>query len=430
MNMAERKFTVSVASPSQCKRVLSLDIDSEELSKEKALVISKLRGELKVPGFRQGKVPEKYIQKNYASMIHGDAVRNLLPRIFEEALESEGISPVGEPSFDNLKAEDGLNITVDVSVEVRPDVKIDGYKGVKVKVTRKKIDDHAVDHAIEHLQERMTTLKVVDREAQKSDFLLIDYGPVLDSGEVDEQHMSRNHPVDLEGGQLLPEFLEALPGMAIGEDKDVRVKYPEDFPDKDNAGTEKVFRVTVKEIKEKVRPEIDDAFAQNMGSQFSDLAALRKQIEDDLIKDDEKRFEHDVEEGVIDELIKKNPFEVPETMVQNYLSSILEEDRRRRPQVEDEAAREKEVREHFHDAAVRTIRKYFVLDAVSKQESIQVDPTDVDAKIEEIVKGSGEREEEVRSYFRHPERRHSVENELMDKKVLKFLADGADVKVA
>ena len=83
MNMAERKFTVSVASPSQCKRVLSLDIDSEELSKEKALVISKLRGELKVPGFRQGKVPEKYIQKNYASMIHGDAVRNLLPRIFE-----------------------------------------------------------------------------------------------------------------------------------------------------------------------------------------------------------------------------------------------------------------------------------------------------------------------------------------------------------
>ncbi|MCZ6767411.1 MAG: trigger factor [bacterium] len=428
--MAERKFTVRVASPSQCKRVLSLDIDSEEIQKEKARVADKLRRELKVPGFRKGKVPEKFVQKNYASVIHGDAVRNLLPKVFEEALDREGISPVGEPSFDNLKAEDGSNITVDVSVEVKPDVTIKGYKGIKVKVSRKTVDDKAVDHALAHLQERMTTLRVVDRETQKGDFVLIDYAPILDNGEIDEQHMSRNYPVDLDGAQLLPEFLEALPGMAIGEDKDVRVRYPEDFPDKDNAGTEKVFRVTVKEVKEKVRPDIDDAFAQGVGSQFKDLAALRKQIEEDLIKDEEKRFEHDVEESIIEELIRKNPFDVPETMVQNYLSSVLEEDRQRRPQVEDEAEREKEVREHFHAAAVRTIRKYFVLDAVKKQETIRVDPPDVDAKINEIVKSSGDRADKVQSYFRHPKRRQSIESELLDKKVLKFLADGADVKVA
>lgn len=428
--MTERKFTVRVASPSQCKRVLSLDIESEEIQKEKAWVADKLRRELKIPGFRRGKVPEKFVQKNYASLIHGDAVRNLLPKVFEEALDREGISPVGEPSFDNLKAEDGSNITVDVSVEVRPDVTIKSYKGIKVKVSRKKIDDKAMDHALDHLRERMTTLSVVDREVQKGDFLLIDYAPILDNGEIDEQHMSRKYPVDLDGTQLLPEFLEALPGMVIGEDKDVRVKYPEDFPDKDNAGTEKVFRVTVKEVKEKVRPDIDDAFARGMGSQFKDLAALRKQIEEDLIKDEEKHFEHDVEESIIEELIRKNPFDVPETMVQNYLSSILDEDRQRRPQVEDEAEREREVREHFHAAAVRSIRKYFVLDAVKKQETIQVDPSDVESKIDEIVEGSGDRADEVRSYFRHPKRRQNVESEMLDKKVLKFLADGADVKVA
>ena len=430
MNRAERKFTVKVDSPSECKRVLSIEIDGQELEREKETVKRELRRDLNVPGFRKGKVPEKYIEKNYARVIHGDAVRNLLPHVYEDALVREGIHPVGEPSFENLKAEEGENVTVDVTVEVRPNVEIKGYAGLKLKVERREIDDAAVDHALEHLQERMMSYRVVDREVREDDLVLIDYAPLKHDGEVDGAKMSRNHPVEVSSGSLLPEFREALPGMRTGEDKDVRVSYPDDFPDKDNAGTEKTFRVTVKEIKVKVLPEIDDEFAKKVGENFTDLESLRRQVKEDLIKDEEKRYEHEMEEKIIDELIGKNPFDVPDAMVNNYLASVLEEDKRRRPHVADEAEREREIREHFHDAAVRTITKYFVLEAVKKQEGIEVDGEEVDGHIDELAGGNAEKEDEIRSYFRHPERRRSLENELLDRKILKFLRDGADVKAA
>jgi FKBP-type peptidyl-prolyl cis-trans isomerase (trigger factor) len=134
-----------------------------------------------------------------------------------------------------------------------------------------------------------------------------------------------------------------------------------------------------------------------------------------------------VEERIIDRVIVANPFDVPDVMVENYLSSVLEQDRRRRPDVADEAGREKEVREHFHAAAVRTIKKFLVLEAVRKQENVEIDAAEIQARIDEIAKSGGEREAEVRAYFSHPERRRSFENELLDRKAIDLLREKAVV---
>ncbi|MFQ5512219.1 MAG: trigger factor, partial [Candidatus Krumholzibacteriia bacterium] len=226
----DRKFAVEVKSPSQCRRVLSFTIPKEELEEEKARIKVELRRDLKVPGFRKGKVPAKYVEKNYSQVIHSDAVRNLLPQVYEQALVREGITPVGEPKFENVKAEQGVDITMDVTVEVRPEVEIDGYRGLKVKVAPRPVDDARVDEALEHMRERMVTLRVVDREVQAGDLVLIDYGPLLDDGTVDDKAMSRNYPVDLSGENLLAEFREGLPGMGLREEKEIRVRYPDEFP--------------------------------------------------------------------------------------------------------------------------------------------------------------------------------------------------------
>ena len=150
---AERKFTVHVADGGGCKRVLSIEIPSEELDKEKAAAMAELQRDLKVPGFRQGKVPRKYIEKNYKEAIHTDAVRNLLPDVYEGALVREGITPISEPKFDNVKTEEeGDTISFDVTVEVRPEVTIEGYRGLKVKMEKKEIKDSDVNDAVEHLR--------------------------------------------------------------------------------------------------------------------------------------------------------------------------------------------------------------------------------------------------------------------------------------
>ena len=205
MNHIERKFTVEVASPSDCKRVLSIEIPKEELEAEKEVVAAKLRKDLRVPGFRKGKVPQKYVETNYGEVIHGDAVRNLLPEVYEAALTQQGISPVSEPKFDNVKAEPGTNLTVDIEVEIRPEVKIEGYKDISIKVEKKEIDEAAIDHALEHLQERFAEHVVVDREVQAGDQVMVDYAPMLDDGSLDESQLARDYPVDTGGENVLPE---------------------------------------------------------------------------------------------------------------------------------------------------------------------------------------------------------------------------------
>ncbi len=426
---SERKFTVTVSSPSQCKRVLALQISKEEVEKEKALAIDELRRDLKVPGFRKGKVPLKFIEKNYGPVIHQDAVRNLLPAVLDDALINENIFPVGDPKFENLKAEEGEDITVDVEVEVRPDLEIKDYTGVKVLVEKRVIEDKDVRETLERVAEQKAVLTVVDRPAKEGDFVLIDYAPVLPDGEVDLTNLAENYPIDLGAEAVLPEFRKALVGLEIKEETDVTVKYPEDFPEKELAGTEKVFHATVKEIKEKRLPEINDEFAKELGGQFESLAALEGQIKDDLEQEEEKRRAHDVEEKIVDGVIAANEFDVPDAMVDNYIASILEQDKKRRPDVPDEAEREKEVREHFREPAVRTIKKFLILDAIRKQETIELGAEEVEERIEDLTKDAGDKADEVRAYFAHPERRRNLENELMDKKVMDFLREKAEVKV-
>ncbi len=271
---------------------------------------------------------------------------------------------------------------------------------------------------------------MVERPAKEGDLLIIDYAPLLPTGELDTKNAVRNYPVDLTSESLLPEFRAGLRGMEVKGEKDIEVHYPDDFPEKPLAGVRRTYRVTMKEIKEMRLPDVNDDFARGLGKQFADLAALRLQIKTDLESEEEKRRRHEAEEKIVDRVIASNPFDVPDTMIENYLTTIIEQDRRRRPNVPDEAEREREIREHFHAAASRTIKKFLVLEAVRNQEHIEVAPEELDASIDELSRSGGEKAEDVKAYFRNPERRRSFENELLDKKAMDFLRDKAVITVS
>jgi trigger factor len=270
----------------------------------------------------------------------------------------------------------------------------------------------------------------VDREARDGDFLVIDYAPVLDSGEVDEKAMVRNHGVHLSSQNLFEEFRESLIGMQLRDEKRITVKYPDDFPEKQLAGTERTFFVSLREIKEKALPDLNDAFASQVREDISDLKTLREKIHEDLIKEEQRRLRHEAEERIIDALIEANPFEAPESMVENYLSSIIEEDRKKRPASEDEAEREAEIRKLFHGTAVRAVKRYFILDAVAEQENLEVTRKELEERVNRIAEGRGGEEKEIRAYFRRPENRRSLENQVLDEKVLNFLHGNADIQAS
>jgi trigger factor len=426
----DKNFTVTVEITSSCKRTLVIDVTDEALQAEKVRLVEKLRMELEVPGFRKGKVPASYIEKNYAGHVHTDAVQNLLTRAYQETLIREHLHPLGEPRFEDIEAEDGKGLSVKAHIEVKPEVEISGYRDVSFEVQKKDIGDEQVDDTLAKIRESMTTYQVVDRAAEQDDYLVIDFAPYLESGELDENARQTNYGVALEGESLLPEFRQGLMGLKAGDEKEILVRYPEEFPDKNLAGQTKSFHVKVSEVKEKLLPELDDAFAKNVSQEVASLDELKERIKEDLQREEDARHQQNVQEQIIDKIIEKNSFEVPDAMVENYLTSILEEDRRRRPQVEDEEVRSKEVHEMFREPALRMVKRYFIMDAVVKQENLQVTEEELEEKFKSLAKEAERDIEEVRNVFKNAKHRMDLENEILDQKVLNFLRENADIKVA
>jgi trigger factor len=425
----ERSFAVTVAAPSQTRRVLSFQVPAGELEKEQAAVLEEMRRHIRVPGFRKGKVPPGFIQKNYGDAIQSDAVRNLLPDVYEQALHREHLHPLGEPVFENIKLEDG-GISFDVKIDVRPEVKLQGYEKVTVDVPRRTISDQDVDQTVEALRERLAAFDTVTRPASPTDHLIIDYVPLNDDGSPDDKSRAKDYAVSLSSDSLLAEFREGLVGMKAGDEKEIRVKYPADFGDERVAGTERSFQVRVGEVKEKLLPQLDDNFAKRIDEKAGTLLELKLRIRKQLEAEEESRYRRDVDEKIIDAIIDANPFEVPDVMVDNYLDSLIEEDRRHQGRKDADPPREQEIREMFRGSAERMIRKYFVMDAVRRQENIELSADDVDQRIQLLAQGLGKSPDEIRQMVAHPERRRGFESDLVEEKTMRFLRDRAEVRSA
>jgi trigger factor len=426
----DKFFTVTVDSPSLCKRVLKLEIKEEALQAEKSRIRAKLQNDIEVPGFRKGKVPLSFIEKNYKEAIHTDAVQNLLGQAYHDALHSENLRPLGEPVFDNLEAESGNGAKVEANIEIKPVVEVTDYKGVSVEVEKKEVGEKQVDETLENIRQRMSTFRTVDRASEAGDYMVIDLAPYLESGELDEKARQTNYGVSLDSENLLAEFRTGLTGMKAGEEKEILIRYPKDFPDEALADKEKNFHVKVTEVKEQLLPELDDAFAKTVVPDIESMDALKARVLDDLQKEGEIQLKKETQERIIDKIIEKNQFEVPDAMIENYMTSLIDEDRKRRPNVESEETREKEIREMFREAATRTVRKYFILEAVVRQENLAVSAEEFETKIAAIADEMHQPVEEVRKLFLKTEHRRNLESDLLDEKVLNFLQENADVSLS
>jgi len=425
--VAERAFTVAVSRPSETRRVLSIQVPAEEMEKERADVLAGLRRELRIPGFRKGKVPVGIIQKHYADVIQSDAVRNLLPTVFEQALERERLFPLGEPRFENVRFEEG-GIAFDVRIDVRPEITLKDYTGITIGVPRHPVEDRDVDKAVESLRERLAIFETVNRPAGETDYLVIDYVPLTPAGEPEEKSRVKGYPVTLASESLLAEFRTGLVGARAGDDKEIQVTYPSDFSDTALAGTSRTFRVHVNEVKEKMLPDANDNFAKRIDESAGSLLELRLKIRRQLEAEEESRHRQEADEKIMDAILAANPFEVPEVMVENYLASLVTEDRRQRGPVPDEETRAAEIHQAFRGSAERMIRKYFVLDAVTRQENLEVSDADIDERLRAVAERLGKPEVEVRQHMAGTKQRRGLESDMLDEKAMGFLRERSTVR--
>jgi len=378
---------------------LDVEVEPAEVQRAVDRAAAALGRELKVPGFRKGKVPPAVVLRRVGrDAVVDEAVRKELPNWYEEAIGEAKIATVGEPSVDLADLpERGAPLSFSVEVAVRPTAELDDYKGLEVGRRAADVEDAEVDAELERLRESTASLETVDRPAASGDFVVIDFVGRVD-GEPFEGGEARGHVLELGSGQLVEGFEEQLVGTSADQQKEVAVTFPDDYRAEALAGKEATFDVTVREVKEKRLPELDDDFAVEAGG-LDTFAELREDVVSRLRERKEQMIESEFREAAVDAAVAQAKLDVPGELVHAKAHEMWHETARRLRAQGLEPARYLQItgkteEELVHDAepeAERALKRESVLAAIVEAEGIEVSDDELMASLRRATqRGDGE----------------------------------------
>ena len=294
---------------------VDVQVPAEALETALKSAAADLGREIRVPGFRSGKVPPEVVLRQVGrEAVMDEALRRGLPGWYEEAVADAGITTVGDPQLDlSDLPEKGLPLAFTIEVGVVPPAKLGEYKGLEVGRREPSVDPQEVQAELERMRESLASLDTVERAAGQGDFVVVDFLGTID-GEPFEGGEARGHLVELGGDRLIPGFEEQLDGVAAGDEREVKVTFPDDYQAEHLAGKDAVFAVDVKEVKEKRLPELDDDFAIEAGG-FDSLDELRDELEERIGQADERAIEGEFRQAAVDAAVAASTIEIPHELV-------------------------------------------------------------------------------------------------------------------
>ncbi len=415
------------------ERELSFVVPADEVDRTLSKIYRDLRKEAKIKGFRKGKAPESVIKARFKDYAAREAENKLVSEYYKQALMKHEIPVISSPEIHLDGLEEGKDFHFKATVEVVPELpEMSGYEEIPVKARKIEVLDVDVDNAIVRMRELQGKLVTAEEgyEAGAGDYLLMDYESEVEGESLDEKKTDTLHK--LGGPDTLPEFDQALMGVKAGQTRTFKVTFPEDYPNKDVAGKEAAYTVTVKEIKRLELPEIDDEFAKGYGD-FENLEAFRAFVKEQLEKEREDINRQWMEEQILTFLLKRFEFEVPKSWIKKQAEFLLnkfkDDQKRQGLQVEDVPLAKHSQRKVFEDLAERQVKSMLVLDEIAKKEEITVEDADLDAHFQGISKNTGLPAEQIRQYYMSKqEALNSLKDELLRNKTLAFLRERAVVE--
>ena len=409
------------------------EVAAAELERRMQSTARQLGRDHKMPGFRKGKVPPPVvIQRIGREAVLDETVRGTLGRWYLDAIDDAGIHPVGDPDVnvgDLPEGEGPLTFTIEIGV--RPTAKLGEYKGVEAPRREPGADDEAVDAEIEQLRERAARLETIDSEAGDGDFVVMDYLGTVD-GEPFAGGEGRDQLIELGSGRLVPGFEEQLKGAKAGEERTLKIKFPDDYQAEELAGKDAEFAVTVNEVKRKDLPALDDEFAAEAAG-FDTLAELREDIAAKLREADEAKVDADFREAVLDAVAEQATVEVPEALVdarsrelwERMLHSLSHQGISKEMYLQISGSEEDKIIEEAKPDAEKALRREAVLAAVIEAEGIQA----ADGDILDALQATAARErttpEKLRAKLEKAGRLDELKDDLAQRAAVDLLAEHA-----
>jgi trigger factor len=427
--MADAVTTTVTELPDSRVRVQA-QVAPEEVERRLQQAARELGRQMRVPGFRKGKVPATVVIRRLGrEAVLDEALRSSLGAWYADAIDGSGIAPVGEPDLDvptELPAE-GQPLSFSIEIGVRPAAKLGEYKGLEVGRREPQVEESQIDEEVERLRDRLATLETVDRAAQDGDHVVIDYVGAVD-GEPFEGGAGRDQLLELGSGRLVPGFEDQLVGASPGDEPTVTITFPEDYPAPELAGKEAQFAVTVNEVKEKRLPELDDDFAAEAAG-FDTLAELRADIAERLGKVDERAIEREFEEAVVEAAVAEAEVEVPEKLVHARAHELLEDTftMLARQGISKEAylrisGRDEEALAHEAEPeAAAALKREAVLAAIVEAEGIEPSDEDVRAALEPTAERQGTTVEKLFERLRSTGRLDRIREEVAIRQAIDLL---------
>ena len=423
-------YTVEKIASNKVKLSFVESAESFDAAVEKAYL--KDRSKINVPGFRKGKAPRKLIENMYGEgVFYDDAFELVAQPAYEEAIKAENLQVVDRPQVDVQQIGAGQELKYTLEVFVKPDVTLGEYKGVAVEKNVEKVTDEAVDARIQNDVERAsTTQDVTDRAVENGDIVNLDYAGSVD-GVAFEGGTAQGQSLTIGSGMFIPGVEEQMVGMNIGEERDLSVKFPEQYHADNLAGKDAVFHVKVNGIQTKVRPELDDDFAADV-SEFDTFEAYKANIVADLEKNAADRAEANLEDSLVQKVVDAADCDIPDAMIQDEITTMLREMEMRMMyqgiRFEDylkyTGQTLDQVRENYKPEAANRVKTQLVLEAVAKAENIVPTDEDVDEAIADQAKRVNRDVEEFKASLSEQQKEYLKETAGI-KKVIDFLKANA-----
>jgi trigger factor len=423
-------LTAEIVEVNSCKKDLAVELPATELEQEIDKIARKYSRNAKVPGFRPGKVPLSVIRQRYGNDMRQEATQKIIERSWKQAIEEHQLHPLAQPTLKEMENKPDSPLKFTLSFEVLPDLEVNDYKEVSVTQKKPEVTDEKVDQAMESVRE------------QHAQFIPVDEGEAVDghilTATIDGEFENKAKPTHEEEVTLVlghpqthEEFTKNLLGVRSGETRTFDIQYPEDYFRKEFAGKKVHYTVLVKEIKEKQVPELNDDFAKDIGHES--LEVFKKKVHEDLVTQATQSAEKDAREALLKSIIDRQTIDVPDCMVQDELESQVNRMATRLAMqgvnIQDASIDWKKIFDEERPHAEQAVRRSILLDAIARQENIEISDEETDSELQKIAEGTNKSVEALKAQLEKENRMEGFKQHLRENKAFDFIYRNAKITV-